>query len=116
MQNDPFVRAAVQRLNMLLDLALPVRLEPAVHARVERIAAATAARQRDLVLALERGEIALETYVREFRQLVTADFLRLDWLLGRKAFLALFDAPPEAAARTIDPRAFASAHGLTPRA
>jgi hypothetical protein len=113
MQRDPFVGAAVQRLNLLLEVALPARLEPGVQARVERIVGATAIKQRDLVRALERGEIPLDAYVKKFRQLMAEDFLRLDWLLGRKVFLAVFDAPPEVAAQAIDPRAFVA--GLTQR-
>jgi hypothetical protein len=99
-------------MNVLLDRAFGERLDPGVRARVEQIVAATAARQRELVLAFEDGKIAPETYLDAFNELVATDFRRLDEVLGRDAFLAIFSDPPEATAKIIDPQAFAAAHGL----
>ena len=112
MENDPFVERSVRRMNLLLDRALGHRLDPGVRARVEQIAAATAARQRELVLAFENHEITPETYLDAFNELVATDFRRLDEVLGRDAFLAVFGEPPDVAAKIIDPKAFAAAHGL----
>jgi hypothetical protein len=116
MQSDRFVDQAVQRMNLLLDRALAGRLDPGVRARVEQIVAATARRQRELVLALERGEIAPQVYLDQFNQLVADDFHRIDAVLGRDAFIAVFGEPPDVAANIIDPEAFAAAHGLNRRA
>ncbi len=74
MQSDPFVEQSVQRMNLLLDRALGDRLDPGVRARVEQIVAATAARQRELVLAFENREIAPETYLDAFNELVAHGF------------------------------------------
>jgi hypothetical protein len=115
MQSDPFIDEAVQRMNLLLDRALGDRVDPGVRARVEQIVAATAARQHELVLAFEDGKIAPETYLDAFNELVATDFRRLDEILGRDAFLAIFGELPEVAAKIIDPKAFAAAHGLTQR-
>ena len=98
-------------MNLLLDRALGHRLDPGVRARVEQIAAATAARQRELVLAFENHEITPgPTSTRSTSW--SADFRRLDEVLGRDAFLAVFGEPPDVAAKIIDPKAFAAAHGL----
>jgi len=115
MHSDPFINQAVQRMTVLLDRALAGRLDAGVRARVEQIVAATAARQRELVLALERREIAPEAYLDEFNRLVEVDFRQIDEVLGRDAFLAVFGDPPEIAAKIIDPEAFAAAHGLSQR-
>jgi hypothetical protein len=115
MQSDPLVEQSVQRMNLLLDRALGDRLDPGVRARVEQIVAATAARQRELVLAFENREIAPETYLDAFNELVGTDFRRIDEVLGREAFLAVFGEPPDVAAKLIDPQAFAAAHGLNQR-
>jgi hypothetical protein len=115
MQGDGFVDQAVQRMNLLLDRALAGRLDPGTRARVEQIVGATATRQRELALALQRGEIAPQVYLDQFNQLVAEDFRRIDAVLGRDAFLAVFGEPPEVAANIIDPEAFAAAHGLNRR-
>ena len=112
MQSDPFVDHAVQRMNLLLDRGLAGRVDPGVRTRVEQIVAATATRQRELALALKRGEIAPQVYLDQFNQLVTEDFRRIDAVLGRDAFIAVFGEPPDVAANIIDPEAFAAAHGL----
>ncbi len=74
MQSDAFVEQSVQRMNFLLDRALGDRLDPGVRARVEQIVTATAAKQRELVLAFEDGKIAPETYLDAFNELVATDF------------------------------------------
>ena len=99
-------------MNLLLDRAPGDRLDPGVRARVEQIVAATAAKQRELVLAFEDGKIAPEAYLDEFNELVATDFRRLDEVIGRDAFLTVFGDPPDVAAKIIDPKAFAAAHGL----
>lgn len=113
MQSDTFVTQSIERMNLLLDRQLGADLDAGVRPRVEQIVAEIATRQRGLVLAWQRGEIAPEAYLDEFTRLVAADFRRLDQVLGRDAFLAVFGAPPEEAAKVIDPEAFAAAHGLT---
>lgn len=112
MQRDPFVEQSVQRTNTLLERELGSKLDPGVRTRVQQIVAATAARQRELVLAFESAEITPQTDLSEFHQLVAADLRRIDEVLGRAAFLAVFGEPPEAVARIIDPKAFAAARGL----
>ena len=115
MQSDPFVEQSVLRMTLLLDRALAGRLDPGVRARVEQIVAATAVRHRELVLAFENGEITPEAYRDAFNDLVATDFRRIDEVLGRDAFLAVFGEPPEVAAKVIDPKAFAAAHGSNQR-
>jgi hypothetical protein len=115
MQSDRFVEQAVQRMNLLLDRALAGRLDAAARTRIEQIAAATATRQRELVLALQGGEIAPQVYLDRFNELVVEDFRRIDVVLGRDAFIAVFGDPPDVAANIIDPEAFAAAHGLNQR-
>lgn len=112
MQADPFVEQSVLRMNLLLDREFAGELDRGVRARVGQIVAGTAAKQRELVLAFENGEITPQTYLSEFNELVASDFRRLDEALGRDAFVAVFGGPPHAAAKMNDAKAFAAQHGL----